>query len=149
MKIYQKPPIDLIEPTMLSDLTETAIVFVQSNNREIVKSALGLVKVATTSIDISIIRPHLGALVPALLGWSHDRKNHFKSKVKHIFERMIRRFGWDDVWNAAADDENAKVLTNLRKRSDRNQKKKRAANEGQANEESDEEVRKPQRSVLQ
>ncbi|KAG2119918.1 NUC173 domain-containing protein [Suillus discolor] len=55
-------------------------------------------------------------LVPALLAWSHDHKNHFKAKVRHIFERMIRRFGWNDVYQAAGEDQAAKVLERAKRK---------------------------------
>jgi ribosomal RNA-processing protein 12 len=119
---------------MQSELLATLILFVNSTNREIVKSALGFAKIATITISTSIVRPQLAQLVPALLSWSHDHKNHFKTKVLHIFERMGRRFGWEEVFrcaDAAAEGENQEkykdgraVLENLKKRKDKAKKRK-------------------------
>lgn len=113
---------------MQSELLATIIVFLKSANREIVKSALGFVKLSAITLPVTIVRPQLSELVPALLGWSHDHKNHFKTKVQHIFERMGRRFGWEEVLQNAGDSnaEGLKVLENVKKRKEKAKKKKAA-----------------------
>lgn len=123
---------------MHSEIFTTLLVFLTSANREIVKSILGFIKLAIHSLSIDIIRPYLKDLVPALLSWSHDHKNHFKAKVRHIFERMLRRFTWDEVYSAAGDDEAAKVLVNIKKRKERAKRKK-----ANREEDSEEEVCSP------
>nr|XP_019045182.1 ribosomal RNA-processing protein 12 [Kwoniella bestiolae CBS 10118]OCF24112.1 ribosomal RNA-processing protein 12 [Kwoniella bestiolae CBS 10118] len=116
---------DDISSNTLSELISTLSVFLQSKNREIVKSALGFAKVSIVSLPLEVLRPHLGSLVPSLLGWVHDHKNHFKSKTVHIFERLIRRFGYDDVYNASSEmPEERKVLVGIRKRKERAKKRK-------------------------
>lgn len=109
---------------MHNEIFTTLLVFLTSANREIVKSILGFVKLAIHTLPADLIRPHLKELVPALLGWSHDHKNHFKAKVRHIFERMLRRFGWDEVYSCAGEEEAAKVLVNIKKRKERAKRKK-------------------------
>jgi len=109
---------------MQTEIFTTLLVFLSSSNREIVKSTLGYVKLAIHTLPADLLRPHLGNLVPALLAWSHDHKNHFKAKVRHIFERMIRRFGWNDVYQAAGEEETSKVLVNIKKRKERAKRRK-------------------------
>lgn len=109
-------------------------MFLQSKNREIVKSALGFVKVAIVALPHDAITPHLQALVPALLGWVHDHKNHFKQKTVHIFERMIRKFGYDDIYRFAGEGDEKKVLVGIRRKKER-AKKKKAAGDGDEEEE--------------
>ncbi|KAG0698148.1 armadillo-type protein [Suillus ampliporus] len=121
-----------IDAQMQTEIFTTLLVFLSSANREIIKSTLGYIKLAIHTLPVELLRPHLKELVPALLAWSHDHKNHFKAKVRHIFERMIRRFGWNDVYQAAGEDQAAKVLVNIKKRKDRAKRKK-------AREEDDEE----------
>ncbi|CAK5265693.1 unnamed protein product [Mycena citricolor] len=115
---------DLIPPAMHSEILSTLLVFLSSANREIIKSTLGFVKLSIHTLPADIVRPHLAALVPALLGWSHDHKNHFKAKVRHIFERLLRRFTWDEVYGCAGEDEARKVLVNIKKRKERAKRKK-------------------------
>jgi ribosomal RNA-processing protein 12 len=115
---------DSISKQLLTEIFTTLLVFLTSANREIVKSVLGFVKLAIHTLPVDLLRPHLPQLVPALLEWSHDHKNHFKAKVRHIFERMLRRFGWNDVYSCAGEEDAAKVLVNIKKRKDRAKKKK-------------------------
>jgi ribosomal RNA-processing protein 12 len=133
---------DVLPSTLMTELISTSLVFVTSANREIVKSSLGFVKLVVTALPIPTVSPHLPELVPALLKWSHDHKNHFKVKVRHIFERMIRRFGWENVEAAAGSaegvEEGKKVLANIKKRRDRAKRKKADKAE---EEEDDDEVR--------
>jgi ribosomal RNA-processing protein 12 len=121
---------------MQGEIFTTLLVFLTSANREIVKSTLGYIKLSIHTLPADLLRPHLKDLVPALLRWSHDHKNHFKAKVRHIFERMLRRFGWNDVYSCAGEEEAAKVLVNIKKRKERAKRKKNAHGE----EEDDEEV---------
>ncbi|CAA7261659.1 unnamed protein product [Cyclocybe aegerita] len=115
---------DQISSNMLNEILSTLLVFLSSANREIVKSILGFVKLAVHTLPTDLIRPHLKDLVPALLNWSHDHKNHFKLKVRHIFQRMLRRFSWDEVYSCARDEEASKVLVNIKKRKERAKRKK-------------------------
>ncbi|KAF8895689.1 armadillo-type protein [Gymnopilus junonius] len=127
---------DLISQNMHNEILTTLLVFLSSANREIVKSVLGFVKLAIHTLPVDIVRPHLKELVPALLKWSHDHKNHFKVKVRHIFERMLRRFIWEEVYSCAGEEEAAKVLVNIKKRKERAKRKK--ASRAEADDEDEE-----------
>jgi ribosomal RNA-processing protein 12 len=105
------------------------LVFLSSTNREIVKSILGFVKLIIHTLPVDLIEPHLKELVPALLARSHDHRNHFKVKVRHIFERILRRFAWDKIYSYSGEDEAAKVLVNIKKRKDRAKRKKASRDE--------------------
>lgn len=120
---------------MHTEILQTLLVFLTSANREIVKSVLGFVKLAIHTLPADLIRPHLSELVPALLKWSHDHKNHFKVKVRHIFERMLRRFSWEEVYTCAGNDEAGKVLLNIKKRKERAKRKRAVREDEEDNEE--------------
>ncbi|ATY62430.1 ribosomal RNA-processing 12 [Cordyceps militaris] len=121
----------------LSDLVQTMDLFLTSNNREIVKSCLGFVKVCVIGLPVELMRPRLATLVPNLLVWSHEHKGHFKAKVKHILERLVRRFGYDGVQQHCPEADR-KLIANIRKSKERAKKKKEAARAG-GDDESDEE----------
>jgi ribosomal RNA-processing protein 12 len=127
---------------MINELVSTIVVFVASKNREIVKSALGFVKVAVVSLPAETMRPHLPTLVPALLGWVHDHKNHFKTKTVHIFERMIRKFGYEAVYSQGGEGDRKKVLENIKKKKDRAKRQKANRAAGSDEEEEDTATRK-------
>ncbi len=125
-----------LKPETVSELVETLDLFLTSNNREIVRSVLGFVKVCVISLPEDLMLPRLKTLIPNLMVWSHEHKAHFKAKVKHILERMIRRFGVATV-NQYCPEEDRKLIANIRKTKERNKRHRDAAKEAGA-EESDE-----------
>lgn len=107
------------------DLVQTMDLFLTSNNREIVRSVLGFVKVCVISLPVDLMKPRLQSLIPNLIVWSHEHKAHFKMKVKHIVERMIRRYGVEVV-EKYTPEEDKKLIANIRKTRDRRKRKKDA-----------------------
>ena len=115
-----------LKPETLTDLVQTMDLFLTSNNREIVRSVLGFVKVCIISLPTNLMLPRFETLVPNLMVWSHEHKGHFKAKVKHILERMIRRFGVEIV-NKSCPEDDRKLIANIRKTKERNKRHKEAA----------------------
>ncbi|KAF9940856.1 hypothetical protein BGZ65_005879, partial [Modicella reniformis] len=134
-----------LDPAMTSEMIGTMHLFVNSSNREIVKSALGFIKVTTVSLDVEIVRPHLQEIVGGMIRWSHEHKGHFKVKVRHILERLVRRFGYDDVV-VFVPEADKKLLVNIRKRRERAKRKKSNTSgmdmDGDADEEGEENMSK-------
>ncbi|KAI9812395.1 MAG: hypothetical protein M1832_000430 [Thelocarpon impressellum] len=118
-----------LSSALIGDLVSTLDLFLTSNNREIVRSVLGFVKVCVISLPTQLMAPRLASLVPNLMVWSHEHKAHFKAKVKHILERMIRRFGVEVV-ERACPEEDKKLIANIRKSRERSKRKKREGAEG-------------------
>src|SRR5579862_9250766 len=109
----------------MTEMVSTMDLFLTSNNREIVRSVLGFVKVSVISLPLDMMLPRLKTLIPNLMVWSHEHKAHFRAKVKHILERMIRRFGYDAVERNTPDDDK-KLIINIRKTRERRKRKKEA-----------------------
>lgn len=130
-----------ISEDTMRNLLEVMDMFLQNPNREIVRSVLGFVKVAVISLPEALVLPRLKALVPNLMVWSHEHKAQFKAKVKHILERMIRRFGVEAV-EKACPEEDKKLISNIRKTRDRRKRRKEAGGDDGADEEN---AGKPQR----
>lgn len=108
---------------VMEDLVQTMSLFLTSTNREIVRSVLGFVKVAIISLPEELVRPRLESLIPGLMSWSHEHKARFRSKVKHILERAIRRFGYEVIDRYCPEDDK-KLIQNIRKSRERRKKKK-------------------------
>ncbi|KAG9256317.1 NUC173 domain-containing protein [Emericellopsis atlantica] len=125
-----------LQKESIAELVSTMDIFLTHKNREIVKSCLGFVKTCVISLPVEIVMPRLSTLVPNLIVWSHEHKGHFKSKVKNILERMIRRFGFDNV-NNHCPEADKKLLTNIRKTKERAKRKKDAAKQSRDGEEED------------
>ncbi|CAM1510453.1 Fc.00g007880.m01.CDS01 [Cosmosporella sp. VM-42] len=131
---------EALSEATLSDLVQTMDLFLTSNNREIVKSCLGFVKVCVIGLPVDLMLPRLSTLVPNLIVWSNEHKGHFKAKVKHILERMVRRFGYDNIHQNCPESDR-KLIVNIRKTKERTKKKKdaaKAAHDGNESEEDDE-----------
>lgn len=111
---------------VIIDLYDTVELYLTSNSREIAKSAIGFAKVCVLGLPEEMMKPKVPELIPKLLRWSHEHTGHFKARVKHIIERLIRRFGYEYV-EANFPEEDLKLLTNIRKTRNRN---KRKDNEG-------------------
>jgi ribosomal RNA-processing protein 12 len=110
----------------VSELVETMDIFLSSPNREILRAVLGFVKVSIISLPTKVIQPRLKTLIPNLLNWSHEHKAHVQAKVKHIFERLIRRFGVELI-EELTPEADRKLIANIRKTRDRRKKKKSGA----------------------
>lgn len=114
---------DDVDQNMLSELVATLDLFLTSKNREIVRSVLGFVKVCVISLPKEMMEPRFRTLIPNLMVWSHEHKAHFKAKVKHITERLVRRFGCEVV-DKYTPNEDKKLIANIRKTRERRKKKK-------------------------
>ncbi|KAI9875407.1 MAG: hypothetical protein M1830_008520 [Pleopsidium flavum] len=121
---------DRLPGSVVEDLVQTMDLFLTSNNREIVRSVLGFVKVSVISLPTSMMVPKLETLVPNLMVWSHEHKAHFKAKVKHIIERMMRRFG-AEVVEKYCPEADKKLIQNIRKTRERRKRKKDAGEGGE------------------
>lgn len=115
-----------LSTSTVEDLLVTLGLFLTSASREIVRSVLGFVKVAIISLPQNIVQSRLQNLIPSLMTWSREHKAQFRAKIKHILERAIRRFGYDEIIKHTPEDDR-KFLANIRKAKDR-AKRKRASN---------------------
>src|SRR4051812_12775682 len=98
---------------MQTEITSTMVVFLSTSNREVVKAALGYFKVAIVALQ-PVVRLQLDTVVPALLGWTHDKKNPFKAPVLRLLSSMIKRYGFDPIWEAGSKSDNTQVLSYVR-----------------------------------
>ncbi|KAK9320945.1 NUC173 domain-containing protein [Lipomyces orientalis] len=117
---------NILEGKVVYEIVETIDLFLTSKNREIVKATLGFVKVMVTSLPKELVEPRLGTLVPNLLEWAHEHHARFKLKVKHLIERLVRRFGVEMIESVFPGDDK-KLLANIRKSKERARRKKAAA----------------------
>jgi ribosomal RNA-processing protein 12 len=107
----------------VKDLVETMDIFIKSPNREIVRSVMGFFKVCVISLDREMMLQRLPTLIPNLLKFGHEHKAALQAKVKHLFERLIRRFGYETV-EKYTPAEDHKLIVNIRKTKERARKKK-------------------------
>lgn len=106
-------------------LLPAALALLRAKNREVVKAALGFVKVAAVRLPAPLLTPHLPGMMAGLLVWAHDSKNRFRAKVRAVVERLVRRCGYEAV-AAHAPGEHAALVVHIRREQGREEKRKRA-----------------------
>ncbi|XP_054821263.1 uncharacterized protein LOC129320102 isoform X2 [Prosopis cineraria] len=118
-----------------SDLISTAFnllpstfLLLQRQNREIIKANLGLLKVLVAKSQTEWLQLHLKSMVEGLMKWQDNTKNHFKAKVKHLLEMLVRKCGLVAV-KAVMPEDHMRLLTNIRKIKERKDRKRGAKTE--------------------
>lgn len=124
--------------SILSDLVQTIELFLTSNNREIVRSVLGFVKVAVVSLPDELLKPRLPSVVPNLMVWSKEHKGRLRSKVKGILDRLVRRFGGATVEGLVGETDR-KFVVSIRKERERKKRKKQEGKAGGQDQEDEDE----------
>ncbi|XP_041004716.1 RRP12-like protein [Juglans microcarpa x Juglans regia] len=121
-----------------SDLVSTAcgllpstFLLLRRKNKEIIKANLGLLKVLVTKSQPEGLQMHLGSMVEGLFKWQDNTKNHFKAKVKHLLEILVKKCGLEAV-KAVMPEEHMKLLTNIRKINERKERNLRAKSEARS-----------------
>ncbi|EPY52557.1 ribosome biogenesis protein Rrp12 [Schizosaccharomyces cryophilus OY26] len=112
-----------ITQQFLLELMNTMNLFMKSANREIAKAAIDFTKIASSTLPPDFVKPLLPELIPNLLAWSHESKGHFRAKVKHILEKMVRKFGVAAV-EPYVPINDKKLISNIRKTQERNLRKR-------------------------
>nr|XP_043627919.1 RRP12-like protein [Erigeron canadensis] len=113
--------------TAFSVLPSTFLLL-QRKNREISKANLGLLKVLVAKSQAEGLQTHMRGMVDALLNWQSSNNNHLKAKVKVLLEMLVKKCGIDSV-KEVMPEEHMKLLTNIRKTKDRNERKHAANTE--------------------
>ena len=119
---------DSLDVKTTEGIVDTALMFLESNNREIVRSVLGFVKVIVVVLSIQTLEPRMEKIVPGLMVWSHENKGRMRQKVRNILDRSLRRFGTEKVeqW---VGPEDRKTVVNIRKRKERSRRNKKGTTE--------------------
>ncbi|KAL9242169.1 hypothetical protein vseg_016195 [Gypsophila vaccaria] len=105
-----------------------SLLMLRLENKEIIKANLGLLKVLVAKSQSEHLHSHLKDIVDGLLVGPCETKNHFKAKVKHLLEMLVKKCGLDAV-KAVMPEEHMKLLTNIRKINERKEKKLAANSE--------------------
>lgn len=125
---------DKLASSFVEEMLEAMEPILDSKNREVARSCLGFYKVVVISLPLDLVSRRLESLVAHLMGWAHEHSRDFKSKVKHLIERMVRRFGFEQI-ERYIPEADKKLLSNIRKTQERKRRNKKT-------EETDETVRR-------
>jgi len=108
----------------ITGLLDTVDIFLTSPNRELVRSTMGFVKACVIGLPDKVMLPRLTNLISNLLLYQHEHKGQLQAKVKHILERMMRKYGYEAV-EKATPEQDRRLVVNIRKTRERNKRKKK------------------------
>uniref|UniRef100_A0A8C1CWC5 Ribosomal RNA processing 12 homolog n=1 Tax=Cyprinus carpio carpio TaxID=630221 RepID=A0A8C1CWC5_CYPCA len=113
---------DTIDVSSLELLLQNVCLLLSSRTRDIVKASLGFLKVLLFSLDVKVLASHITVIMEGISNMN-DMRRHFRSKLKSIYTKMIRKFGVELVKSMLPADQH-KVLVNIRKTEARNKRRK-------------------------
>ncbi|KAJ8361402.1 hypothetical protein SKAU_G00179270 [Synaphobranchus kaupii] len=128
---------DLMDVLVLEQLLHNLTQLLMSRTREIVKAALSFIKVVLFVMDVKDLAGHMPVIMEGIGNIKDDVRRHFRAKLKNIFTKFIRKFGFELV-KSMLPEEHHKVLTNIRKAEARTKRHKllqKAEDEGSESEE--------------
>ncbi|XP_037660690.1 RRP12-like protein isoform X2 [Choloepus didactylus] len=126
----------LMGTSTVEQLLENVCLLLASRTRDVVKSALGFIKVALVVMDVVHLAKHVQLVMEAIGKLSDDMRRHFRMKLRNLFTKFIRKFGFELV-KGLLPEEYHKVLVNIRKAEAR-AKRQRALKQAAVEEEDDE-----------
>ncbi|XP_009877475.1 PREDICTED: RRP12-like protein, partial [Apaloderma vittatum] len=114
---------DHLELSVVEQLLQNICLLLASRTRDVVKAALGFLKVILLLMDTKLLAKHVQTMLETLGNLSNDMRRHFRMKLRNLFTRFIRKFGFELVKGLLPSDYH-KVLVNIRKAEARNRKKR-------------------------
>ncbi|NXN23854.1 RRP12 protein, partial [Nycticryphes semicollaris] len=127
---------DHLELSVVEQLLQNICLLLASRTRDVVKAALGFLKVTLLLVDTKVLAKHVQAMLEAVGNLSDDMRRHFRMKLRNLFTKFIRKFGFELV-KGLLPAEHHKVLVNIRKAEARS-RKQRALRKAAANTEEEE-----------
>lgn len=125
---------DSIKVSSMEQLLHNICLLLTSRTREIVKAALGFIKVILFIMDPKTLASHVTVMMEGIGNIKDDVRRHFRTKLKNIFTKFIRKFGFELV-KSMLPAEHHKVLVNIRKAEARNKRRKQAAEQQDSDDE--------------
>ncbi|EDO27318.1 predicted protein, partial [Nematostella vectensis] len=121
-----------IPSKVVEQLIESVLVCLKSKTKEVIKSALGFLKVVISVMSREDLAPYARDLASGIVTWNEDNRRRFRYNVKVLFERLIRKFGYQTALKCVPED-HKKLVHNIHKTTQRLKRQKiisRAKNMG-------------------
>ena len=117
----------------LPSLLQTVLILFDEQSREVVKSAVGFVRVSVAAMQPDQLRPLLPDIVGSLLKYGKG-KDRFRAKIKIILKKLVPLYGYDTLMPYVPESE-SRLLVHMRKLDER-AKRRKAANRADGSRES-------------
>jgi ribosomal RNA-processing protein 12 len=109
----------------LPSLLQTVLVLFNDNAREVVKAVIGFVRVVIANLSRDQLEPLLPEIVEGLMKYNKG-KGRFRSKIKIILKKLVQYFGYEVITPLVPGDD-SRLITHIRKLSERAARKKSSA----------------------
>lgn len=139
---------DSIDVTSMEQLLHNICLLLTSRTREIVKASLGFLKVLLFALDVKVLASHLTVIMEGISNMKDDMRRHLRAKLKNIYTKLIRKFGYELVKSMLPTDHH-KVLANIRKVEARSKRRKQLVKTEEDESDSEEEMSKPKRESIE
>lgn len=114
---------DILRGPLLDQLVDAVDTLMQTKGREVLKSALGLIKVLCTVIPDAALAPHAEKLVQSIAGLKEANVRNLRVPIKGIYARLVRKFGYEMIVKLVPTH-HQKMVHNIKKKQDRTQRHK-------------------------
>jgi ribosomal RNA-processing protein 12 len=122
--VFEYARVDFTVQNILPNLLQTVILLFDENAREVIKSAIGFVRVSVAALQKDQLEPLLPELVGGLMKYNRG-KGRFRSKIKIILKKLVRSYGYENITpHVPAND--TRLLTHMRKLAERAARRKAA-----------------------
>jgi len=116
-----QPHSDLLSDQYKNELLTTTLMYLVSPHREVIHAAIDFVQILFLVSPAEIIVPVIPTFIKQLTQWTPEITARFRSRVKIILEKLVRKIGFDVV---APHVPWIKLMTNIRKSIAKEKKKK-------------------------
>eukprot|EP00727_Mastigamoeba_balamuthi_P008748 m51a1_g4496 hypothetical protein (632) ;mRNA; f:338330-342306 len=107
-------------------LLGAVVMLLGVGDREVVRAVLSFFKVVLAVFPQAVLDAHLDSIIGGVESWKRKNRNYFRMEVKYLFERLLKKYGYERI-SAAVTDEMKKVLRNVVKSQEHRKKKEREA----------------------
>ena len=120
--VFEHAKSDATTSEMLPGLLKTTLLLFREKAREVIKSAVGFVRICVAAMTPEELEPLVGDIVVALMQWNHG-KDRFRAKIKIILKKLVIRYGFENI-REHVPKEDERLMTHIRKIAERQQRKK-------------------------
>jgi len=120
--IFEYSRDDYTVQSLIPSLLTTASVLFDDQSREVTKSVIGFIRVCVAAMTRDQLEPILPEVVGGILKYNKGR-GRFRAKIKIILKKLVRTYGYDAI-NPHIPEKDARLMTHMRKVSERAQRRK-------------------------
>lgn len=116
---------NFIEP-VITDIINSVLLLIQLESKEIIKGVIHFIRTILSILDIQIFEKFLEPVVKGLLYYAFKEEGfsgEIKEQIKFLFQRLIKKFGYEKINEMTQDPKQKNYLKNLNKLIKRKKKK--------------------------